>query len=340
MKKYFLTILFFASAVSVCEAQLGSYAGAFSRMGFSARGLAMSNAMVSNVFGDVNGIYNPALATFQDDGLVNLGYTFLSQDRKLNFVGFTKKIKLSGKQEGGAGITAAWINAGVTDIDGRDNDTRSIGSLSTFENEFYLGTAFILDEKISIGVGFKLYYSGLYTDITATSFALDLGGIYKANSNLAFGFLVKDLGAKYEWQTSDLYGSNGNTTTDKFPKVVDLGATYLLPKNLGLASIGLQQYFNPSSEADSNGVVPDKSNNTVLRFGFEINVLSQVKFRAGLGRMDFNSDDFTGNLEPSFGLGLNKNFSKSINLGIDYSFQLEPFTHHPVQNIGIVFKFK
>ncbi len=340
MRKIFLTIIFFIFISNFCEAQLGSYAGAFSRMGFSARGLAMSNAMVANVYGDVNGIYNPALATFQSEGLVNLGYTFLSQDRKLNFVGFTKKIKLAGTQNGGAGITAAWINAGVSNIDGRDNDTRSIGALSTFENEFYLGTAFIINQKISLGLGFKLYYSKLYTGITATSFALDIGGVYKASSNLAFGLLLKDLGAKYEWQTSSLYGSNGNTTQDKFPKVLDLGATYLLPKNLGLASIGLQQYFNPSSPADTNGIVPDKSNNTVLRLGFEINVVSQVKFRAGLGRMDFSSDDFTGNLEPSFGLGLNKNFSTSINLGIDYSFQLEPFTHDPVQNIGIVFKFK
>lgn len=340
MTKYLVKILFFILLSNFCNAQLGSYAGAFSRMGFSARGLAMSNAMVANVYGDVNGIYNPALATFQEVGLVNLGYTFLSLDRKLNFVGYTQKVKLPQQKKGGAGITVAWINAGVTDIDGRDNDTRSTGSLSTFENEFYLGTAFILDEKISLGLGFKLYYSGLYTDVTATSFALDIGGIYKADSNLAFGFLVRDLGAKYEWQTSAIYGSNGNTTEDKFPVIFDIGSTYLLPKNFGLVSLGLQQYFNPASEPDTSGTIPEKSNNTVLRFGFEYNVVSQVKLRAGLGRMDFSSDDFTGNLEPSFGLGLNKNFSKSINLGVDYSFQLEPFTHDPVQNIGIVFKFK
>jgi hypothetical protein len=340
LKKYLFTILFFAFAINLCEAQLGSYAGAFSRMGFSARGLAMSNAMVSNIYGDLYGIYNPALATFQTDGLVNLGYSFLSLDRKLNFVGFTKKVKLPNQETGGAGITVAWVNAGVSDIDGRDNDTRSIGTLSTFENEFYLGTGFIVNEKISIGLGFKLYYSKLYTDVTATSFALDLGALYKASDKLAFGFMIKDLGAKYEWQTSGIYGDNGNTTQDKFPKVLDLGATYLLPKSIGLVSLELRQYFNPSAEADTNGVVPETTDNTVLNFGAEINIVNQVKFRAGLGRMDFSADDFTGNLEPSFGLGLNKSFSKNINLGIDYSFQLEPFTHDPVQNIGIVFKFK
>ncbi|MBK8551817.1 MAG: hypothetical protein IPL53_12430 [Ignavibacteria bacterium] len=212
MKKFILILLFTASAFEMSYAQVGSFAGAFSRLGFSARGMSMSNAMVSDVFGDINGIYNPALATFQDEGLVNLGYSFLSLDRKLNFLGFTKKIKLPQQKTGGAGITVAWINAGVNDIDGRDNDTRQIGMFSTFENEFYLGTAFIIDEKVSLGVGFKLYYAKLFEEVTTSSFALDFGGTYKASGSLAFGIALKDIGAKYEWQTSDLYGSNGNTT--------------------------------------------------------------------------------------------------------------------------------
>lgn len=322
------------------NAQLGSYAGAFSRMGFGARGISMSNAMVSDIFGDINGIYNPSLASFQENGIVNLGYTFLSLDRKLNFVGFTRKFKLPKQQDGGAGITLAWINAGVNDIDGRDNDTKQIGMFSTFENEFYLGTSFLLSEKFSAGIGFKLYYAKLFSDITATSFAIDLGAVYKANDKLAIGLAIRDLGAKYEWQTSSLYGSLGNTTKDKFPRIADLGATYLLPKNLGLATLALQQYFNPESEPDTNGVVPDHKNNSVIRFGVEINVISQVKFRAGLDRIDFSADDFTGNLKPSFGIGLNKNISKTINLGLDYSFQIEPYTHDPIQNIGVAFKFK
>lgn len=340
MKKILFLILFLTCSVHYSEAQVGSYAGAFSRMGFGAKGLSMGNAMVSNIYGDINGIYNPALSTFQEDGLVNLGYTFLSLDRKLNYIGFSKKFKLPNQQQGGAGITLAWINAGVNDIDGRDNDTRKIGTFTTFENEFYLGTSFLLSEQLALGVGFKLYYAKLFTDVTATSFAIDFGGIYKANDKLSLGFAFKDLGAKYEWQTSQLYGSLGNTTEDKFPKVLDIGASYLLPKNMGIVSLALQQYFNPEHKPDSLGIVPEKTNNSVLRLGFEINIINQVKFRAGMDKIDFSDDDFTGNLKPSFGVGLNKMFSKDISLGLDYSFQLEPYTHDPIQNIGLVFKFK
>lgn len=341
MKKYILILMMTAVTFQYADAQIGSYAGAFSRMGFGARGMSMGNSVSSDIFGDVSGIYNPALATFQNDGKLDIGYTFLSLDRKLNFVGFTKKFKLPNQDEGGAGITLAWINAGVSDIDGRDNDTRQIGEFSTFENQFYLGTSFILSDQLSIGVGFKLYYAKLFEEITTSSFAIDLGGIYRANKYLAIGITFKDLGAKYEWQTTSIYGANGNSTEDKFPKMLEISGTYLLPKNYGIISLGLVQYFNPENEIfTATETSTESSNNSVIRFGIETNIISQVRLRAGLDRIDFTADDIAGNLKPSLGFGLDKSFSKSINLGVDYSVQLEPFSHDLIQNIGIVFKFK
>ena len=76
MRKYLLIILFLVLA-GTANAQVGSYAGAFARMGFGARGLSMGNALVSDAFGDVSGYYNPSLSVFQKDGVVNVGYTFM-----------------------------------------------------------------------------------------------------------------------------------------------------------------------------------------------------------------------------------------------------------------------
>lgn len=344
MNKRLAVILILILGVNYCEAQLGSYAGAFSRMGFSTRGFGMSNAMVSDIFGETSGIYNPALSVFMEESKADLGYTFLSLDRKLNFLGFTTKVKLPQQKEGAAGITAAWLNSGVGDIDGRDNDTRQIGTFSTFDNEFYFGTGFLLSKQLSLGVGFKLYYSQLFDEVSTTSFALDFGGVYKINENIALGMTIVDVGAGYEWQTTELYGSNGNTTKDKFPLLLNIGGTYLMPNNLGIASLAIQQYFNPSLESSQSDTVisgnGDQSDNTVLRFGLEFNVVKQIKLRAGLDRIDFSSDDFAGNLKPSFGLSASKNFSKNINLGFDYALQVEPFSSDIIQNIGIVFKFK
>ncbi|MCE1163962.1 MAG: hypothetical protein LWX07_01010 [Bacteroidetes bacterium] len=343
MKKYFAVILILA-ALSSANAQLGSYAGSFARMGFGARGLAMGNTLVSDRYGDISGYYNPSLSCFQENGIVNLGYTFLSLDRKLNFVSFAKKFSLSGGKQV-AGISLSWINAGVSDIDGRDNDARSIGMLSTYENQFLMGMSFLVSPEMSLGVGIKLYHSKLFEGVTSTSVGFDAGITYLATKDLTFGLSARDIGVKYKWVTSDpsVYGNSGTTSEDRFPVLVGFGGTYNLPNKLGIVSAGFDTYINPRFQTtDTLGVETEskRNYNFALKVGCEINLNEYVKLRAGIDRMDLKSDDFFGNIQPGAGIGLMKSFSKDINLGVDYSFQLEPYTHRPVQNIGIAFKFK
>ena len=342
MRKYLLIIIVLVFAATA-NAQLGSYAGAFARLGFGTRGLSMGNAMVSDAFGDVAGYYNPSLSVFQEQGIVNLGYTFMSFDRKLNFVSFAKQFKLSqGKQT--AGISISWLNAGVSDIDGRDNDGRSLGMLSTYENQLLLGMGFMMSPEFAAGVGFKLYNAKLYEDVTTTRVGLDLGVTYLANKNISIGLAVRDIGARYKWETSKVYGTlNGTVTENKFPTIIDAGASYKLPKNLGIFSLGVGAYINPKFETkDEFGAITksEQKNNFTIRFGSEININEYVKVRAGVDRMDLNSDDFFGNIKPGAGIGISKSFSKGITLGIDYSFQFEPYSQKPMQNIEIAFKFK
>jgi hypothetical protein len=339
LKKFIIIFLFFASATAF--SQEGSYAGGFARLGFGARGMGMGNAMVSNIFGDVSGYYNPALACFQDKGVVNLGYTFLSMDRKLNFVGFSKKFKLPNQSQGGAGISFSLINSGVNNIDGRDNDGTQIGTFTTYENQFYLGTSFLLSENFAAGVGFKMYLSKLFDKVTTTSVAFDIGAVYKYSDKLAFGIAVKDISAKYKWDTSDLYGSNGNTTEDKFPTLANIGASYLLPKNLGSVSLEFESYFNPKVTDKTTGIAGTRKNISYFKVGGEIILNEYLKVRAGMDRIDFanKTEDIGGNLKPSFGVGFVKPLGKSTMLGLDYSFQFEPYSKDPIQNIGINFKF-
>ncbi len=339
MKKFILILFLFASVNAF--SQVGSYAGSFARLGFGARGMGMGNAMVSNVFGDASGYYNPALACFQDKGVVNLGYTFLSLDRKLNFIGFSKKFKLPNQDRGGAGISFSLINSGVNNIDGRDNDGTQIGTFTTYENQFYLGTSFLLSEQFAAGVGFKMYLSKLFDKVTTTSIAFDIGAVYKHSENLSFGIAIKDISAKYKWDTSDLYGSNGNTTEDKFPLLVNIGSSYLLPKNIGSVSLEFESYFNPKIKDKNTGETLTRKNISYLKFGGEINLNENIKLRAGMDRIDFtnSTEDIGGNLKPSFGVGFIKPLGKSTMLGLDYSFQIEPYSKDPIQNIGINFKF-
>ncbi|MBI5404440.1 MAG: hypothetical protein HY959_13710 [Ignavibacteriae bacterium] len=342
-KKIFLIITVLITAQISVYGQSGSFAGSFARMGFGARGLSMGNAMVSDIFGDVNGYYNPSLACFQEEGFLNLGYTAMTLDRRMNFVGFARKFKMPSNNKGGAGISLSWINAGVSNIDGRDNDAQELGELSTYENQFYLGTGFLLDENFAFGVGFKLYYSKLYDEVKTNSIGFDIGAVYKLRPDLSLGFAIRDISARYKWETNKIYGEQGTTTENKFPVLTDLGATYLLPNNFGIASIQFETLVNPGFESkDSTGITvkSDKTYDYIIKAGTEIRLSENLKIRAGIDRMDLKSDDFFGNIKPGFGVGFYKAMGKETKLGIDYSFQLEPYTHDGIHNVSIGFKFK
>jgi hypothetical protein len=321
-KTAILIIILFASGE--LYAQLGGLPGAFTRMGFNARGIAMGNAMTSVTKGDISGLYNPALSSFQNEHLINLSYSLLSLDRSLNFVSYTKNFKLSNQNEGGAGVTFAWVNAGVSNIDGRDIDGFSLGELSTSENQFLFAPAIRVSDKISLGVGFKIYYAKLYDGVSTTSFGFDLGGLYKVNDKINFGLSVKDINSKYEWNTTDLYGQYGNQTKDKFPKLYTFGVSYLLPNNYGIVSLDYE-----TSNKKSN----------IIRIGTEISPIKDINFRAGVDRFNFSADDKIGGSRAMFGIGYQKSF-KSYIVGIDYSFVIEPYTHNPFQTLTAVFKIK
>ncbi|MGE5497826.1 MAG: hypothetical protein ACM3Q2_07145, partial [Syntrophothermus sp.] len=101
MKKIFLIILVFSSfAFPQSEtSRISSMAGAFSRMGFGARGMGMGNAMSAVTSGNVVSYYNPALSVFQENNSVQASYSFMSLDRKLNFINFTRRFEIRSKRD-------------------------------------------------------------------------------------------------------------------------------------------------------------------------------------------------------------------------------------------------
>jgi hypothetical protein len=78
---------------------LSSAPGAFSRIGFGARGIGMGNALSTVKSGNISSIYNPALSVFQDDNAFSAQYTFLGLDRSLNFVSFTRRFDFYSKND-------------------------------------------------------------------------------------------------------------------------------------------------------------------------------------------------------------------------------------------------
>lgn len=330
----YLVIILVLSCTSVYS-QLGGYPGSFARSGFNARGIAMGNAMTSVTTGDVVGYYNPALSVFQNEHLINLSYSFLSFDRSLNFVSYTKNFKLPKQNQGGAGITFSWINSGVSNIDGRDPDGVHTEDYSVSENQFSFAPAIKFSEKFAAGITFKFYYSKLFDGVKSTSLGFDIGAVYKVSDRVNIGATIKDLNSKYTWNTTDLYKQNGHTTINKFPVLYNIGVSYMLPKNFGLVSIDYQSAVGTVVQDDIE--YTPKSN--TVRMGIEISPVNYLNLRAGVDKFDFNSSDKFGNSNLTFGLGYQKAF-KSYTVGLDYSFVMESYSNKPFQTLTAVFKLK
>ena len=137
------------------SAQLGGTPGAFSRMGFGARGIGMGNAMTAVTTGDIVGYYNPALLSWSEYRHASASFGILSLDRHLNFLSYSQPLQPN------AGISAGIINAGVSNIDGRDADGEPTGPLKTSENEIFLSFSNRFKSGFSLGITIKFLYHQL-----------------------------------------------------------------------------------------------------------------------------------------------------------------------------------
>lgn len=309
---------------------ISSRPGAFSRMGFGARGLGMGNAMSSIITGNLVAYYNPALSAFQETNSFQSSYSFLSFDRNLNFLNFTRNFKFGLKQteenqipkpKSVAGLSIGIINAGVDGIEERDNQGIKTGDLSTSENQILLGLANRFSEKLALGVSIKFYYYKLYEDISSTSIGFDIGGVYIYNDNVTIAFVISDVNSKYEWDTTVLYGQEGNNTVDKFPVSKKIGIAYNFIEPRIVAAVEFE-----NSNAGTN----------FLRIGGEYNIFENLFFRGGLDKFHIGNLDIP--VRPSFGFSYFYTVNSWI-AGIDYAFVIEPYSAYDQHIVGVNINF-
>lgn len=333
MKKIILlfTVLFISgNLIAQPEfTDLSSKIGAFSRMGFGARGIGMGNAMSSVTTGNLVSYYNPALSPFQENNSFQTGYTFLSLDRSLNFLSFTRKFDFYSSKDSSedrkpvstAGISAGIINAGIGSIDGRDGSGLHTKDLSTSENQFFLSVSNRFSKKLSLGVAIKFFYYKLYEEITTSGVGLDIGALYKFNDNWNVSLMFSDINSKYQWDTSPLYGQGGLSLTDNFPLLKKIGVSYYNPEIKLLAAIEFE-----SSNARSS----------IIRAGAEYNIYENLFLRGGIDQLNLRNLDF--GVKPALGFSYSKMFD-GILIGIDYAFMIEQYSPSDRHIIGVNLQF-
>jgi len=310
--------------------RISSLPGAFSRIGFGARGIGMGNAMSSVIEGNLVSYYNPALSVFQDDNSFQTSYSILSLDRSLNFLNFTRRFEFYSSKDSAveikkpratAGLSFGIINSGVSNIDGRDNQGFPTGELKTSENQFFIGMGIRVSDKLAIGVAAKFYYYKLYEAVTSTGLGFDFGALYKINENFSVSAVLADLNSKYKWDSTPIYDQDGSSFTDEFPLLRKVGVSYYNESIGLLASLEFE-----NSNAETN----------ILRAGVEYNIYENLFFRGGVDQFNLSNADFLP--KPSAGFSYSKIFG-SITAGIHYAFMIEQYSPHDRHIVGLTINF-
>ena len=204
-------------------AQAGGATGAFSRIGFGARGIGAGNALVADR--SASPYYNPAFAPLAEQQHVSVAAALMSFDREMQFLQFAAPL------EPRAGVVFGLTHAGVSDIDGRDASGYHTETLSTDAYQVFAAFGLRLSERVSGGLAVKFYRAdyGLSNVDPVSAVGGDLGLSVQATERLALGLAATDLLARYEWNTSGRYADQqGRVTTDRLPLRLRLGATYTL----------------------------------------------------------------------------------------------------------------
>ncbi|TAK67385.1 MAG: PorV/PorQ family protein [Bacteroidetes bacterium] len=316
MRKIVIFFCFVAS-LSLNAMAESPYVGSFARMGYGARGMGMGNAMVAVTTGNISTYYNPALAPFCQERTATASFGILSLDRSLNFLNYTQPIEPNG------GFSVGLINAGVSNIDGRDNSGYHTEDYSTFENQFYLAFGFKPEENVALGVAIKMYYSKLFEEVTSSSVGFDLGALVQITPELSIGGSVQDLNSKYQWSTSSVYGTlNGKNTKDNFPIVKKIGAAYTMVNTGVTVSV---EYENTASSIQ------------MFRMGAEYLLHENFSVRGGFDRWEINNDNAAGE-KPSFGFTARTSFEHWAP-ALMYAFIFEPFSSHDIHVITLSASF-
>ena len=327
-------------------------AGAFTEMGYNPRSAAIGGATVAVIEGEFQfAASNPAVAAFQDGYRATFSYSALNLDRTLNFVGISgpvpgvKRDTLSDSTSAKKSIASSihlqlgWLRAGVGNIDSRDYEGDKIGTLSSSENEFLGAAAVRITPKFALGFAARFYYSTLpFPDptvpkITSSGFGLDIGAVYIPRDNVTVAATIQHIAAKYHWDSSTLYGQTGSSTTDYFPLVLRLGATWKPVDELMIA-VDLANHFRLYDQQD---FVTTSAKTAELALGVEYELTHGFYLRGGVRGIDL-----TNQLKNETGtsLGFAYTFSiQGIKPTIAYALLNDAVSTGPTQMISIGLNF-
>jgi len=268
------------------------YAGAYLRMGLGARSIAMGNTGIAEEPTAYSALYNPAIYGFIQDKKVGLSHSFLSLDRHVNYISYSMHIPP------GAGFSIGWMETGVGDLKSYNSSGLETGDINQTANAvlFSFGRAF--SDKLAVGVTIKILWEFINDgtdefDYGSNGVGIDLGILYRFNSDITFGYQLRDLKSKLKANTDKIF-ERGGTTIDNFPLIHKIGGSYKTP----LEWLRMNYEFEWSNKKDY-----------IHHFGAEALWAKNLAIRIGMDDANF-----------VFGAGMDFGFMNTISF-LDYAFQ-------------------
>lgn len=308
MKKSVLILSIFSL---VFAQDWGGQSGSFLRMGMTARSMAMGGGFTAELDQSFATFHNPAWAAFLVNRQLGSSYTNLSLDRRLAATSFSTPLPPT------AGVGVAWVNAGVTDIQGRYSTGMKSTKMQTGENAIMITFAQKVLPWISFGATVKiLRYDLPITEsdqLTGSGIGFDIGILVKAGKFNTLGITVQDLSSNYQWDTGDVY-AEGRLYKDEFPTIYRIGSRTNFKGMIVVGDIGLITDHETFVSA-------------LPRLGVEYGFLDQYYFRGGYG-----------NGRTAFGLGYEYGLFKAHDSHIDYAFSMD-WTAQTAHTISYAFRF-
>lgn len=309
-------------------AQSGGMTGAFSRIGFGPRGIAMGNALTSVTEEGSYGYYNPALAASPGQTIqLDFASAALSFDRQLHMVSTHFQMPPS------AGISLSLINARTGNIDGRTSSGYHTDMLSTSDYQLLSNFGIRLSDTLWAGIGIKFNLANYHEELSkSTGVGFDIGFRKAFGQRLAIAFTAQDLFATNRFDTASLYGTTTSAETRQdFPRRFTLGSSYRFSDEL-LFAVDYQVQVQNSEILQAvtdfidgrpvNRTVREEvtTNTQLIRSGVSYTVHERITARAGVRFLDLNHEMV---VRPSAGFSLHLPFDR-LTPSVDYAFAREP----------------
>jgi len=282
----------------------GGFAGGFLRVGLGARALGMGNAQVATADNGFGSYYNAASLPYVKRPVVSLSYSFMSLDRRFNYLGFSMPL------EPVAGFSVGWIYSGVGDIRAYNSRGDDVGAIDHGIHGLSFGFGFqfvkmiqqsgqllnLPENFLNIGIQMKYVREGLDDNAdfsyVGKGFGFDIGILLNPFRFLSLGYQVKDLGSKLESDTNNIF-DRGTVLENKFPIIQRAGFYYQTP--LSLFYVAYDFEWSDAGDNKNHVGLEFRTNGEALRLGYDDN-------------------HFT------FGAGLNIGVSKKLDFVLDYAF--------------------